>query len=147
VALNANFASDKTNIMSQTKNFPTPPWDMDTAAARLQLEEAAWNSHDISQILAGYADNPDIRDGLTFIHTKDQLSAFLTSKLSEQQDYHVSLDLWGALKGRMAVRFEATWRTNGQQYKSYGVQVFQFNDEGLVERRFTSQEVMNIEEK
>jgi nuclear transport factor 2 (NTF2) superfamily protein len=44
------------------------------------------------------------------------------------------LDLWGALKGRMAVRSELEWTDkDGQQFKSYGVQIFQFSEDGLVE--------------
>jgi nuclear transport factor 2 (NTF2) superfamily protein len=45
----------------------------------------------------------------------------------------------------MAVRFEAEWQdTSGRWYRSYGVQVFQFNDAGLAERRFASQEKILI---
>jgi uncharacterized protein len=133
--------------MSTTLKFPTPPWDMDTAAERLTFEEAAWNSHNISQIMEGYAENIEMRDGLSFINGKDKLAAFLNSKLQTQQNYSLKLDLWGALKGRMAVRFEAEWHdANGQWYKSYGVQVFQFNDEGLVEKRYASQESVTIAE-
>lgn len=131
--------------MSTTSKFPTPPWDMDTAAERLKFEEAAWNSHNINQILEGYADNIEMRDGLQFINGKEQLAAFLKTKLAGQHNYHLTLDLWGALKGRMAVRFEAEWHdASGQAFKSYGVQVFQFNDEGLIERRFASEEATAV---
>ncbi|TDX01534.1 DUF1348 family protein [Dinghuibacter silviterrae] len=125
--------------------FPTPPWDMETAAKRLAFEEAAWNTHDPDQILEGYADVIEMRDGLDFINGKQALKQFLTRKFQTQLDYTVTLDLWGALKGRMAVRFEAEWHdAAGQRYRSYGVQVFQFNDQGLAERRFASQETRPI---
>ena len=130
---------------TQTKLL-TPPWDMDTAAARLVSEEAAWNSHEPEQILAGYADNLEIRDGTTFITDKEQLRKFLQQKFAKQLDYKVKLDLWGALKGRMAVRFESEWHDAASKwYHSYGVQVFQFNDQGYVERRFASQETVPID--
>ena len=133
--------------MSTTQKFPTPPWDMDNAAERLKFEEAAWNSHDIGQILEGYADNIEMRDGLSFINGKQELSEFLKTKLSSHPGYRLKLDLWGALKGRMAVRFESEWHdASGQWHRNYGVQVFQFNDEGLVERRFASQEAADIAE-
>lgn len=47
--------------------FPTPPWDMETAAKRLTFEEAAWNSHDPERVLEGYADNIEMRDGVVFM--------------------------------------------------------------------------------
>jgi len=135
------------SMETKQTNFPTPPWDMDTAAARLVFEEAAWNSHEPEKILAGYADTLEIRDGTEFITDKHQLQEFLQRKFAKQLDYKVKLDLWGALKGRMAVRFESEWRdTAGQHYHSYGVQVFQFNDAGYAERRFASQETVPIDE-
>ena len=131
--------------MSTTQKFPTPPWDMDVAAERLKFEEAAWNSHDVDQILEGYTINVEMRDGASFINDKQELTEFLKSKLTIQQGYRLKLDLWGALKGRMAVKFESEWHdTSGQWHRSYGVQVFQFNSEGLIEKRFASQETVAI---
>ena len=125
--------------------FPTPPWDMETAAERLVFEEAARNSHDPEKILEGYTDNVEMRDGVNFIKGRKELKLFLQRKFQEQLDYKLKLDLWGALKGRMAVRFEAEWHdVSGHWYRSYGVEVFQFNDEGYAERRFTSQETVEI---
>ena len=117
-------------------NFPTPPWDMEIAAERLVFEETAWNSHEPDIILQGYADNIEMRDGVDFITSKQELRQFLKRKFERHLDFTLKLDLWGALKGRMAVRFEAEWRdASGQWYRDYGVQVFQFNDHGYVERR------------
>ena len=128
-------------------NFPTPPWDMEIAAERLVYEETAWNSHEPDKILEGYADNVEVRDGLDFINGKQELRQFLKRKFENRLDFTLKLDLWGALKGRMAVRFEAEWRdASGQWYRDYGVQVFQFNDHGYVERRFASQETIAIQE-
>jgi uncharacterized protein len=128
---------------TKQKNLPTPPWDMESAAERLLLEEAAWNTRDPEKILEGYTDNVEMRDGVDFIIGKAAFRIWLHNRFEKQLDYSVKLDLWGALKGRMAVRFEAEWRdAAGQRYKSYGVEVFQFNDEGYAERRFASQEFM-----
>lgn len=119
--------------------FPTPPWDLESAAQRLRFEEAAWNSHDPERILEGYADDIEMRDGVEFINGKNELRELLQRTFDEKLDYTVKLDLWGALKGRMAVRFEAEWHNAvGQWYRSYGVQVLQYNDAGYAERRFAS---------
>lgn len=112
---------------------------METAAQRLAFEEAAWNSHDPELILEGYSDNIEMRDGVEFVKGKKALREFLQLMFVQQRDYKLKLDLWGALKGRMAVRFEAEWRdARGELYRSYGVQVFQFDDAGYAERRFAS---------
>jgi nuclear transport factor 2 (NTF2) superfamily protein len=143
----SDFCGTKKHIMqTQRKKFPTPPWDMETAAERLGFEEAAWNAHDPEKILEGYTDNVEMRDGVSFIKGRDELRQFLQRKFQQQLGYTVKLDLWGALKGRMAVRFEAEWHDlSGQWYRSYGVVVFQFNDEGYAEGRHASQETIPIE--
>lgn len=118
---------------------------METAAERLVFEEAAWNSHDPGKILEGYVEAIEMRDGVDLIRGKQELKQFLQRKFERQMDYTLKLDLWGALKGRMAVRFEAEWRdASGQRYRDYGIEVFQFNDDGYVERRFASQEAIEI---
>lgn len=132
--------------MQEQKSFPTPPWDMETAAERLTFEQAAWNTRDPEQIVQGYSDDLEMRDGVDFITGKEEFRQFLTRKFAEQLDYTVKLDLWGALKGRMAVRFESEWRNaSGQWHRSYGVQVYQFNETGLAEKRFASQETVTID--
>ena len=145
----SEFCAIKKYIMETKRTkFPTPPWDMEIAAERLVFEEAAWNSHDPEKILEGYTENVEMRDGINFIKGRDELKQFLQRKFQEQLDYTLKLDLWGALKGRMAVRFEAEWHdASGQWYRSYGVEVFQFNDDGYAERRFASQETVAIEEQ
>jgi nuclear transport factor 2 (NTF2) superfamily protein len=128
--------------MVKAIQFPTPPWDMDKAAERLKFEEEAWNTRDPERISEGYADNIEMRDGTVFVNGKSELRRFLGRKLADQTDLRIKLDLWGALKARMAVRFEAEWKDqSGRSLYAYGVQVLQFNESGQIERRFSSQEV------
>lgn len=118
---------------------------MDLAATRLKFEEEAWNTRDPERISEGYADGIEMRDGTAFINGKSQLKNFLAQKLAGQKDFRLKLDLWGALKGRMAVRFESEWRDPaGQWFHAYGVQVLQFDERGQIERRFASQEVIPV---
>ncbi len=131
--------------MEKAIQFPTPPWDMELAAQRLKYEEEAWNSRNPALITAGYADDIEMRDGSNFVNGKDQLKIFLTQKLTEQNDFRLKLDLWGALKARMAVQFEADWKdASGQSFHAYGVMVLQFNEGGQIEKRFASQETITM---
>ena len=131
--------------MKKAIQFPTPPWDMDLAAERLKFEEEAWNTQDPERISEGYADNLEMRDGAAFINGKSQLKSFLTRKLDDKTDFRVKLDLWGALKARMAVRFETEWKDrSGQRFHTYGVGVLQFNESGQIERRFASEELIPV---
>lgn len=115
---------------------------METAAERLKFEEEAWNTRDPQRISEGYADNIEMRDGTVFVNGKNELKSFLERRLADKADFRIKLDLWGALKARMAVRFEAEWKDqSGRSLHAYGVQVLQFNESGQIERRFSSQEV------
>lgn len=126
-------------VMEIEKRYPLPPWDMDSAAQKLQLLENDWNTLDPEKVAANYTADAEMRFGTSFLNGRDQIKHFLTEKLQQKQGFKLKLDLWGALKGRMAIRFEYEWQdAAGQWYRSYGVQVFQFDDNGYVQMNFAS---------
>lgn len=125
--------------MTTEQRFPLPPWDMENAAQKLQIIENEWNTLDPEKVIIGYAPDAEVRYGTEFLRGHEEIKQFLTRKWQQQSGFKLTLDLWGALKGRMAVRFEYEWRnTAGQWYRSYGVQVFQFDDNGYVQMHFAS---------
>ena len=126
-------------IMTTEQKFPLPPWDMENAAQKLQIIEDEWNTLDAEKIISGYAPDAEMRYGTAFLNGREEIKQFLNHKWQQQLGFKLKLDLWGALKGRMAVRFECEWHnTAGQWYRSYGVQVFQFDDNGYVQMNFAS---------
>ncbi len=121
------------------KMLPVPPWDMDSAAQKLALLEAAWNTLDAEQVAQFYTEDAEVRFGTEFLSGRTQVKDFVARLLREKPGFKLNLDLWGALKGRMAVRFTQEWQdTAGKAYKSYGVQVFQFNEDGYAEMNYAS---------
>jgi len=125
--------------MQNEKRLPLPPWDMDNAAEKLQLLENDWNTLDPEKIIANYAEDAEVRFGTEFLRGREEIRQFLGRQLQQQFNFKLKLDLWGALKGRMAVRFEYEWMDAGQKwYRSYGVQVFQFDDDGFIKMNFAS---------
>jgi nuclear transport factor 2 (NTF2) superfamily protein len=126
-------------IMKTEQRFPLPPWDMENAAQKLQIIENEWNTLDPEKVIAGYAPDAEVRYGTEFLNGREEIKQFLKRKWQQQLGFKLKLDLWGALKGRMAVRFEHEWHNAaGQWYRSYGVQVFQFDDNGYVQMNFAS---------
>jgi nuclear transport factor 2 (NTF2) superfamily protein len=125
--------------METEKRFPLPPWDMDSAAQKLQLLQNDWNTLDADKVAANYAPDAEMRFGTAFLNGREQIKQFLTDKWQQCPGFTLKLDLWGALKGRMAVRFEYEWHNaEGQWHRSYGVQVFEFNEDGFIEMNFAS---------
>jgi nuclear transport factor 2 (NTF2) superfamily protein len=126
-------------IMTTEKRFPLPPWDMETAPEKLRLLENDWNTLNPEKVVANYSENAEVRFGTAFLNGSEEIKQFLIRKWQQNLGFKIKLDLWGALKGRMAVRFEYEWQNAaGQSYRSYGVQVFQFDDDGYIQMHFSS---------
>ncbi|MDR6942505.1 DUF1348 family protein [Mucilaginibacter pocheonensis] len=126
-------------LMKTEKTLPTPPWDMETAAKRLQMLEDDFNTSDPERVIANYTQDAEVRFGVAFLKGRQEIRDFLRQEWQTKGNYKLKLDLWGALKGRMAVRSELEWSDQeGQSFKTYGVQVFQFNDTGFIEMNYLS---------
>jgi nuclear transport factor 2 (NTF2) superfamily protein len=131
--------------METINKLPTPPWDMESAAIRLKLLENDYNSLEPDKVSANFTENAEVRIGTSFLDGREAIKNHLTEDWAGKRNYKLSLDLWGALKGRMAVRYELVWTDNANKtFKTFGVQVFQFNDDGLIEMNYSS---FNEEEK
>ncbi|MEO7999609.1 MAG: DUF1348 family protein, partial [Gemmatimonadaceae bacterium] len=58
---------------------------------------------------------------------------------NHERDYRLKKELWGFRENRMAVRFEYEWRDAGDQwFRSYGNELWEFDADGLMARRFAS---------
>lgn len=118
---------------------------MENAAQKLQLLENDWNTLDADKVASNYAIDAEMRFGTAFLNGREEIKQFLIGKWQQTPGFKLKLDLWGALKGRMAVRFEYEWHdAEGQWYRSYGVQVFQYNDDGFVQMNFASYNDLQI---
>lgn len=64
---------------------------------------------------------------------------FLTRKWEHELDYVLRKSLWGFRGNRIAVRFQYEWRDASHQwYRSYGNELWEFDDDGLMRRREAS---------
>lgn len=116
-----------------------PPFSKETATEKLQLIENAWNTRNPDQISLLYTTNTEWRDRTDFIHGRAAVKAFLTREWEKELDFKIKKELWGAKENRMAVRFEYEWHDHtGQWFHSYGVEVLEFDEAGLMQKRFAS---------
>ncbi len=116
-----------------------PPFTMDTALAKVQAAEDAWNSRDPERVAMAYTENSEWRNRTDFLNGRDEIRAFLTQKWQKEQEYRLKKELWGFRENRIAVRFEYEWRDgSGQWYRSYGNELWEFDEFGLMARRFAS---------
>ena len=132
---------------TQEKRVPLPPFNMETALQKVQLAEEAWNSKDPERVSMAYTIDTEWRNRTEFINGRDEVVAFLTRKWENEKHYKLKKELWGFRENRMAVRFEYEYQNqNGQWFRAYGNELWEFDENGLMRKRFASINDMPIQE-
>ena len=125
-----------------------PPFTLESALAKVQAAEDAWNSRDPERVALAYSEDSEWRNRAQFLQGRDAIRAFLERKWSRELDYQLKKELWGFRDNRMAVRFEYEWHdATGRWYRSYGCELWAFDDDGLMRRRYASINDAPIEER
>lgn len=116
-----------------------PPFTLETALAKVQAAEDAWNSRDPARVALAYTEDSVWRNRTEFFRGREAIRAFLARKWTTELDYRLKKELWGFRENRIAVRFEYEWHdAGGQWYRSYGNEMWEFDAVGLMARRFAS---------
>jgi hypothetical protein len=130
------------------KRLPLPPFTLETALQKIQMAEDAWNSKDPVRVSMAYTMNTEWRNRAEFINGREEVKEFLKRKWETELDYKLKKELWGFRENRMAVRFEYEWHNSlGQWFRSYGNELWEFDENGLMAKRFASINDLMIEEK
>ena len=118
---------------------PLPPFTAETAIAKVRLAEDAWNSRDPSRVALAYTVDSEWRNRAEFPRGRDQIVEFLQRKWARESDYRLIKEIWAFAGNRIAVRFAYEWHDdNDQWFRSYGNENWEFDDHGLMQRRFAS---------
>jgi len=121
------------------KKFPVPPFTHETAMQKVQMAEDAWNTRDPDKVCLAYTIDTEWRNRTEFIKGREAVKEFLRKKWQRELDYRLKKELWGFIGNRMAVRFEYEWHDDsGQWYRSYGNEMWEFDEEGYMQKRFAS---------
>ena len=122
-----------------TSRPPLPPFTPDTAAVKVRLAEDAWNSRDPDRVVQVYTPDTRWRNRAEFPVGREQVHAFLVRKWARELDYRLIKELWACDGARIAVRFAYEWHDDsGHWFRSYGNENWEFNEQGLMTRRFAS---------
>jgi uncharacterized protein len=118
---------------------PLPPFTAQTAAQKVQAAEDAWNSRDPERVSLAYSPESVWRNRDTFITGRAEIVAFLTAKWQRELDYALRKSLWTFAENRIAVRFQyESHDRDGQWWRSYGNELWEFDEHGLMTRREAS---------
>jgi nuclear transport factor 2 (NTF2) superfamily protein len=126
---------------------PKPPFNTETATLKVRLAEDAWNSRDPERVSLAYTVDSVWRNRSEFIYSREQIVPFLQRKWNKELDYRLIKELWIADINRIAVRFAYEWHDDaGFWIRSYGNENWEFDQAGLMMRRFASINDLPIKE-
>ncbi|MBX7204014.1 MAG: nuclear transport factor 2 family protein [Bacteroidia bacterium] len=116
-----------------------PPFTLETALQKIQMAENAWNTKDPEKVCLAYTEDTEWRNRSEFINGREEVKAFLKRKWAKELDYKLKKELWAFADNRIAVRFEYEWHDDsGNWFRSYGNENWEFDENGLMRKRFAS---------
>ncbi|MFJ2030312.1 nuclear transport factor 2 family protein [Streptosporangium sp. NPDC087985] len=119
----------------------------ETARAKVQAAEDAWNTRDPERVSLAYTPDSVWRNRDEFLTGREEIREFLTRKWAREQHYALRKDLWTFSGNRIAVRFQYECHdADGQWWRSYGNELWEFADDGLMRRREASINDLRINE-
>jgi uncharacterized protein len=124
-----------------------PPFSKETALAKVQAAEEAWNSLDPQRVSLAYSENSQWRNRDQFFSGREAIKAFLQTKWEKELEYRLMKELWAFTDNRISVRFEYEWHNaEGQWFRTHGNEHWEFDDDGLMRVRDMSANDVPISE-
>ena len=129
------------------QKHPLPPFTVETAKQKIQLAEDAWNSKTPEKVSLAYTSDSEWRNRNEFINGRTEIIAFLKRKWAKEHEYKLKKEYWAHTENRIAVRFEYEFRDEkGQWWRAYGNENWEFDENGLMKKRFASINDLAIQE-
>ena len=114
-----------------------PPFNKDTARAKVKAAQDAWNTRDPELVAKAYTIDSQWRNRTEFFKGRYAIVEFLKRKWAKELDYKLMKELWCYTDNRISVRFEYEWRDvdTGQWMRTHGNEHWEFDENGLMSRR------------
>ena len=126
---------------------PLPPFTAESAAQKVRLAEDGWNGRNPEKVSLAYTENSKWRNRAEFLTGRPEIVPFLTRKWAKELDYRLIKELWAFEGNRIAVRYAYEWHDDsGNWFRSYGNENWEFDENGLMDRRFACINDLPIEE-
>jgi nuclear transport factor 2 (NTF2) superfamily protein len=127
---------------------PIPPFDLASATVKVRAAENGWNNRDPQQVSLAYSADSQWRNRSSFINGRDEIIEFLRNKWQVELDYKLIKELWAFSGNRIGVRFAYEYRNaDNQWFRAYGNENWEFDELGLMRKRFACINDLAIDEK
>ena len=118
---------------------PVPPFTRASAIEKVRLAENGWNTRDPEKVSLAYTEDSWWRNRSEFAQGRAAIVALLKRKWARELEYRLIKELWAFEGDRIAVRFAYEWRDDaGNWFRSYGNENWEFDANGLMQRRLAS---------
>ncbi len=123
----------------ETTRPPLPPFSLASATEKVRLAENGWNSRIPEKVALAYTPDSEWRNRSEFVNGREAIVGFLTRKWQRELEYRLIKELWAFTENRIAVRFAYEWHDDsGNWFRSYGNENWEFEANGLMQKRFAS---------
>jgi len=130
------------------QKLPLPPFTYETALEKIQLAEDAWNSQDPERVSKAYTVDSEWRNRDQFVNGRAEIVSFLMQKWNKERNYRLKKEYWAHTENRIAVRFEYEYQNlDGNWFRAYGNENWEFDSNGLMQKRFASINDLAIKEE
>ena len=118
---------------------PLPPFTFETAVQKVRAVEDGWNNRDPQKVSMAYTAGSQWRNRAEFVTGREEIAGLLTRKWNRELDYRLIKEIWAFSSHRIAVRFAYEWHDDaGNWFRSYGIENWEFDDNGLMAVRHAS---------
>ena len=125
-------------VSSETRP-PFPPFTLETAMQKVRMAEDGWNNRDPEKVALAYTVDSQWRNRNEFLKGRAEIVEFLKRKWAKEHEYRLIKELWAFEGNRIAVRFAYEWHDEaGQWWRSYGNENWEFDENGLMQKRYAS---------
>ncbi len=133
--------------MLNTPRLPLPPLTRETAMQKVRMAEDGWNGRDPEKVAMAYTLDSQWRNRNEFLKGRTEIIDFLERKWAKEYEYRLIKELWAFEDNRIAVRFAYEWHDGtGQWWRSYGNENWEFDESGLMQKRYASINDLAIQE-
>jgi len=116
-----------------------PPFTLETAKLKVQRAEDLWNNRNPEEVALAYTSNSSWRNRNEFVQGHDEIIQLLTRKWQRELDYKLKKELFIFSNDCIAVQFQYEYHDdNGQWFRAFGIEHWQFDEQGLMHTREAS---------
>lgn len=124
---------------TEAERPPLPPFTHETAVQKVRMAEDGWNGRNPEKVALAYTIDSQWRNRAEFPVGREQIIEFLARKWAKEHEYRLIKELWAYEGNRIAVRFAYEWHNdNNEWFRSYGNENWEFDQNGLMQRRYAS---------